>query len=414
LEAFGAGQPFTYRPFKGSLMPTLRFRKLSLTDFRNYTFVELVLDGRSVVLTGPNGAGKTNILEAVSMLSPGRGLRGARLDELCRNQRGDNTDIQRPWAVSALLDQDGDEVRIGTGLEPGGQGLKRIVRIDGQSASGPGALGTYFSVVWLTPQLDRLFAEGASQRRRFLDRLVLGAHAGHSKSSSTFEKAARDRQKLLETAKDGGRADPEWLSALEAHMAQSAIAISAARLDFVERLQGEISRREDDGSAFPKAGLHLQGALEEALGRGRSALEVEDWYAAALLKQRSEDARAGRVLLGPNRSDLEVTFGARDDPGRRLAKACSTGEQKALLIGIVLANAGLKRGLTAGAPPILLLDEVAAHLDPGRRGALFDELTALDAQAFMTGTEAALFEGFGARAQYLNVANGGVTVQGSN
>ena len=385
-------------------MNALSFRKLTLTDFRNYTSASLVLDGRSLVLTGPNGAGKTNILEAVSMLSPGRGLRTARLDEITRRD-GENT---HHWAVSALLQTKDDMVRIGTGLDAGSPTTKRVVRIDGQTASGPGVLAEYFSVVWLTPQLDRLFAEGASQRRRFLDRLVLGVDPGHASVSSAYEKATRERMKVLEQGKDGGSVDGAWLMALEEQMGANAIALAAARLSFVERLSGVIEAREGQ-SAFPTATLHLVGALEDALRDGKSALEVEDWFLQALKQNRAVDAGAGRTTLGPNRSDLEVTFGKTGRP----AKDCSTGEQKALLIGIVLANARLKKGLAGGAPPILLLDEIAAHLDPSRRLALFDELTALGAQAFLTGTEPSLFEGFGERAQHAHVENGSVTLEAS-
>lgn len=399
-------------------MSRLMFTKLTLTDFRNYDFAELVLDGRSVVLTGPNGAGKTNVLEAISMLSPGRGLRGARLDELTRRPdigggAGDDvartpssanrTPVRRHWAVSSVLARGDDEVRIGTGLDPDHAGTKRIVRIDGFAAPGPGALAEYFSVVWLTPALDRLFAEGASQRRRFLDRLVLGTHPGHSGVAASFEKAMRERQRLLEAAAHGTRADEAWLAALEAQMAEAGVALAAARLQFVQRLETEIARGA--GSAFPQAGLLLTGPLEELLRSGKSALDAEDWYHTELMRRRGPDGAAGRALVGPNRSDLEVFFG----PSGRPAKDCSTGEQKALLIGIVLANARLKRSLAGGAPPVLLLDEIAAHLDEGRREALFDELCSLGAQAFMTGTDRHLFKGFGERAQYVEIANGRVT-----
>jgi DNA replication and repair protein RecF len=410
-------------------MSRLTFKKLKLNDFRNYDSAELILDGRSVVLTGANGAGKTNILEAISMLSPGRGLRGARLDEMTRRGRApdgapDGADDagQRHWAVSSVLERGSeelhpDELRLGTGLDPDSPVTKRIVRIDGQPASGPGALAEFFSVVWLTPALDRLFAEGASQRRRFLDRLVLGVDPGHSGVASGFDKAMRERQRLLDDAAKGGavrgaRLDEVWLSALEGQMAEAGIALVAARLQFTERLEASIA--ESPASAFPKAGLRLAGALEDVLRGGKSALEAEDWYTGELKRRRPEDAAAGRALLGPGRSDLEVTFcGARGPggggQGDRAAKECSTGEQKALLVGIVLANARLKRSLAGGAPPILLLDEIAAHLDEPRREALFDELHDLGAQAFMTGTDAVLFKGFGTRAQYLEVANGSVT-----
>ena len=392
-------------------MSRLMFTKLMLTDFRNYDFAELVLDGRCVVLTGPNGAGKTNVLEAISMLSPGRGLRGARLDELTRRTDAEKHGAKRHWAVSGLVRQGDDEVRIGTGLDPDHAGTKRIVRIDGFAAPGPGALAEYFSVVWLTPALDRLFAEGASQRRRFLDRLVLGTHPGHSAVATSFEKAMRERQRLLEGVAHGTRADEAWLAALEAQMAEAGVALAAARLQFVQRLEAEIARSV--GSAFPQAGLLLTGPLEDLLRSDKSALEAEDWYHTELMRRRGGDAAAGRALVGPNRSDLEVFFGPKGSgDGRqrgRPAKDCSTGEQKALLIGIVLANARLKRSLAGGAPPVLLLDEIAAHLDEGRREALFDELYDLGAQAFMTGTDRHLFKAFGARAQYVEIANGCVT-----
>lgn len=398
-------------------MSRLTFKKLKLTDFRNYESAQLLFDGRSVVLTGPNGAGKTNILEAISMLSPGRGLRSARLDEMTRHAGSENAGSEdvarRHWAVSSLVMRGGEEVRIGTGLDPDSLTTKRIVRIDGQPASGPGALAEFFSVVWLTPALDRLFAEGASQRRRFLDRLVLGIDPGHSGVASSFEKAMRERQRLLDAvAKNGARLDETWASALEARMAEAGVALAAARLHFVDRLEGQIERSR--ASAFPKAGLLLCGALEDVLRGGKSALEAEDWYASELERRRNEDGAAGRALLGPNRSDLEVTFRGADGRENRPAKECSTGEQKALLVGIVLANARLKRSLAGGAPPILLLDEIAAHLDEGRREALFDELHDLGAQAFMTGTDAVLFKGFGTRAQYLEVTNGCVTSGPSN
>lgn len=393
-------------------MSRLTFKNLKLTDFRNYDSAELVLDGRSVVLTGPNGAGKTNILEAISMLSPGRGLRGAKLDELTR-RAGPEQATRRHWAVSSLLARGDEEVRLGTGLDPDSPATKRIVRIDGQSASGPGALAEFFSVVWLTPALDRLFAEGASGRRRFLDRLVLGIDPGHSGVASRFEKAMRERQRLLdEVAKNGGRLEAAWVSALEARMAEAGVALAAARLHFVGRLEGQIE--SNSTTAFPKAGLTLSGALEDVLRGGKSALEAEDWYAHELQRRRSEDAAAGRALLGPNRSDLEVTFCGPDGRDNRRAKECSTGEQKALLVGIVLANARLKCSIAGGAPPILLLDEIAAHLDEGRREALFDELHDLGAQAFMTGTDKVLFKGFEGRAQYLEIANGCVTSKGIN
>lgn len=399
-------------------MSRLTFKRLKLTDFRNYDSAELVFDGRSVVLTGPNGAGKTNILEAISMLSPGRGLRGARLDELTRRvspEQPPNGLEKRPekrhWAVSSVLTRDDEDVRIGTGLDPDNLATKRIVRIDGQSASGPGALAEFFSVVWLTPALDRLFAEGATQRRRFLDRLVLGIDPGHSGVASGYEKAMRERQRLLDAmAKNGTRLDEAWISALEAQMAEAGVALAAARAHFVARLQDQIERSST--SAFPKAGLALTGALEDVLRSGKSALEAEDWYVDELARRRGEDAAAGRALLGPNRSDLEVVFRGGEPDADRPARECSTGEQKALLVGMVLANARLKRSVAGGAPPILLLDEIAAHLDEGRREALFDELHDLGAQAFMTGTDKVLFQGFGTRAQYLEIANGCVTSRG--
>lgn len=379
-------------------MTETTLRQLRLTCFRSYKSAQVDLDGRSAVLTGPNGAGKTNLLEAISLLGPGRGLRSARLQDLSHRAYEEDKlqDLAAPWVVSATLHHGGDELRIGTGLEFAQGGTsRRIVRINGETVSGPSSLGDYLSFVWLTPVMDRLFLEGASQRRRFVDRLVLSFDAAHSSRVNSFDKVMRERQKLLEM----DSWDETWIASLETTMAEQAIAICAARLDYVEYLQAEIDSGEVSTDLFPRGDLTLQGELEDLLRSGKSALDVEDIYQAALKDNRHRDAAAGRAIMGPHRSDLQVTHKAKAMP----AKHCSTGEQKAILVGLVLANARLKGHRRDHRGCILLLDEIAAHLDPARRQALFDEISAMGVQAFMTGTDQELFAGLGGRAQFLNL-----------
>lgn len=377
-----------------SPLPRLAVTRLTVTDFRCYRRATLQCDHRPVVLSGPNGAGKTNLLEAVSFLAPGRGLRRAALREVTRTGAA----LQAVWAVAAHLETPGGPVSIGTGLDPDGAANgsgRRLVRIDGTPAESQTDLGHHVGLVWLTPQMDRLFIEGAAGRRRFLDRLVYGFHPGHAAALSAYEQAMRERSRLLRE----GRGDPRWLSALEDQMAGHAVAIAAARRDVVARLRAAhaVPERQAAATAFPRADLALEGMVETWLTDG-PALTVEDRLRALWADSRRLDAVTGGAADGPHKTDLAVAYGAKGIP----AAAGSTGEQKALLIGLMLANARLMAA-ERGAPPLLLLDEVAAHLDRDRRAALFEEILGLRAQAWMTGTDAALFEALGDRARWFGV-----------
>lgn len=376
-----------------------RFRRLTLTDFRSYPYADIRFDGRPVTLAGENGAGKTNILEAISLLGPGRGLRSARLDELPRVEGGGG------WAVSARLDDGADERRLGVGAQAAAPD-RRVCRIDESAASGPGALSDVVRFMWLTPAQDRLFMEAPGERRRFLDRMALAHDAAHGRAAGDYEQAMRQRQKLLEQ----GSRDDAWLSGLEAQMAEAGVAIAAARRETAGALAAaDVSGLGGAGDAFPGAAIALEGELEAALERAPAA-DVEDEFAERLKGGRRADAEAGRALAGPHRSDLIVTHRGAGRP----ARLCSTGEQKALLIALVLANAHAlalrsRFGRGAPAPLVLLLDEIAAHLDEGRRAALFDILDALGFQVFMTGTDQSLFSAWGDRAQGFSVSAGAVT-----
>ncbi|ANC92973.1 DNA replication/repair protein RecF [Azospirillum humicireducens] len=370
------------------LTPALAVRRMTLTRFRGYESARLEPDRRPVALIGPNGAGKTNLLEAVSFLAPGRGIRGARLAEVERL----GSPPGAGWAVAAMLDTPLGPVEIGTGREPhdgnrqgGGRTSerdRRLVRIDGHPAKGQTALADHVAMVWLTPQMDRLFLEGSSGRRRFLDRLVFGFDPAHAGRLSRYEHALRERARLLRD----GRFDEGWLGALEDQMATTGIAVAAARREVVQRLRAACARSV---GPFPGADLTVAGTVERWLDEG-PALAAEDALRDSLRIGRRTDADAGGATVGPHKSDLAVRHAAKDMP----AALCSTGEQKALLIAIVLANARLLAA-ERGAAPILLLDEVAAHLDPGRRAALFGEILALGAQAWMTGTDEGVFDPLG-------------------
>lgn len=353
----------------------LAVTRLTLTRFRGYDHARLEPGRDSVILTGPNGAGKTNLLEAVSFLVPGRGLRGAKLTDILRL----GSEPDSGWAVAAHLEGPIGPVEIGTGM---GEGERRVVRIDGQPARGQTALADHVAAVWLTPQMDRLFLEGASGRRRFLDRLVFGFDPSHAGRLSRYEHALRERARLLRD----GRMDDAWLTGLEDQMATTGIAVAAARVSVVEQLRAAAARAQ---GPFPAADLAAEGMAEDLLAAG-PALEAEDALRRTLRDGRRDDANSGSTAAGPHRSDLSVRHRAKDMP----AALCSTGEQKALLIAIVLANARLLAA-ERGAPPLLLLDEVAAHLDAERREALFKELGSLGVQAWMSGTDETDFESLG-------------------
>ena len=368
---------------------------VSLTDFRSYPAAALETGGRSVYLFGPNGAGKTNLLEAVSLLSPGRGLRGAAIAELGRREAGQV--VGAAWSVSALASADDGETRIGTGVEAPGGG-RRLVRIDGETVP-PGRLPDHLRLVWLTPAQDRLFLDGASERRRFFDRLVFAAEPAHATQAAAYERAMRERSRLLSEPP----ADPAWLAALEARMAESGALMAAARARTLVSLQAEIDDRAD--RPFPQACLARTGEWEALAATGAEPLVVEARLAEALAGSRDRDAAAGRALTGPHRGDLAVVHREKDRP----AAECSTGEQKALILNLVLAQAARLSRAESAPNPILLLDEVAAHLDAFRRRGLFDEIEALGLQAFLTGVDESLFEDLKGRALGVQVDAGVLT-----
>ena len=376
------------RSSAGAAAQRVGVTRLALTDFRNYHEAKLTLGTESVVLTGPNGAGKTNLLEALSFLAPGRGLRGAKSTEIDRRpDLGDSG-----WAVAAVVATRNGAVRVGTGRDPTAS-ERRVVRIDGEPVRGQAALGERLGVVWLTPSMDRLFLDGPSGRRRFLDRLVLGLDPAHASRVSAYEQALRERSHLLRD----GPADPAWLAALEEVMAEQGVAVAAGRRDIVQRLDHVCAEAR---GPFPRARLTLVGGVESWL-EDVPALAAEARFAAALAANRQSDGQAGGAAIGPHRSDLAVSFAEKGIA----AEFASTGEQKALLIAILLAHAALQQA-TRGEPPLLLLDEIAAHLDASRRAALFEALVRLDSQAWLTGTDAALFAPLRCAAQFLSVHDG--------
>ena len=365
--------------------------KLTLTNFRNYAALAIDLAPGAVVFSGDNGAGKTNLLEAISFLTPGRGLRRAPYADVAR-EGGDGG-----FALHARLDGPDGPVEIGTGISVGeGEGGRRV-RINGATARSAEDMLEWLRVVWLTPAMDALFTGPAADRRRFLDRLVLAIDPGHGQRALDYEKAMRSRNRLLT---DGSR-DDRWFEAIETQMAETGVAIAAARAELMRLLAAMIDRLPDTGP-FPQADISLSGDLEAEVSSA-PAVDVEERFRRALAGGRDRDRAAGRTLEGPHRSDLLV----RHRPKAMPAELCSTGEQKALLVGIVLSHARLT-GEMSGMTPILLLDEIAAHLDGGRRAALFSILEELNCQAFMTGTDAALFSSLKGRAQFLTVDHGTV------
>ena len=376
--------------------PSLAVTRLRLTNFRSYAGAELAVAGAPVVLAGPNGAGKTNLLDAISLLSPGRGLRGAKLGEHVR--KGPAAPSEALWAVAATVARGGTEHEIGTGLttgpgggeRPGGgrRQEKRQVRLNGADAKSSADLGDIVQMIWLTPAMDRLFIESAGGRRRFLDRLVLGFDASHARASTRYETAMRERARLLKY----GPRDPAWLDGLENEMAEAGLAIAQARAATVERLSRALAERGSAG-AFPAASLALSDDIHGT---------TTDGMREAFKSTRLRDAESGRTTFGPHLTDLLVRHTAK----RADARDCSTGEQKALLISIMLADARELSRAKGGLAPLLLLDEIAAHLDVMRRAALFEEIHALSAQAWMTGTDLSLFDGWNSRAEIFLVENG--------
>jgi DNA replication and repair protein RecF len=377
-------------PLAGTPNCGLSVARLRLTNFRSYASAEIAASGAPVVLAGPNGAGKTNLLDAISLLSPGRGLRGAKLGEHTR--KGPSAMSEALWAVAATVSRAGESYEIGTGLVSAQGSERRQVRLNGAAAQSSADLGDVVQMLWLTPAMDRLFIESASGRRKFLDRLVLGFDASHARTTTRYETAMRERARLLKF----GPRDPAWLDALESEMAEAGLAVARARAETVERLNRALAARGEAG-AFPSAQLSLDGETDALLAELGEA--TSDTLKEKLARARVRDAEAGRTTVGPHLTDLAVRHTQR----RSDARECSTGEQKALLISIVLAELSHMR---AGHAPILLLDEIAAHLDAVRRAALFEEILALGAQAWMTGTDLSLFEGLSARADVFHVTDG--------
>jgi len=380
-------------------MTPSRIHRLTLTHFRNYRAAGIATQGDMVALVGPNGAGKTNCLEAISYLSPGRGLRRATLEDVADNQ-GDGS-----WAVSAEVEGALGLATLGTGLEaPLGeaqgtsQATSRRCRIDREPVGSATVFGDHLRMVWLTPAMDGLFMGAASERRRFFDRLVLAIDSQHSSRVSALERSLRSRNRLLEVL----NFDDHWCEAIERETAELAVAVAAMRGQTAVKLAAML-RARGESSAFPSASITLDGWMENAL-LNEPATAVEDRYRQILRETRARDAAAGRTLDGPHLTDLQVIYAPKNMPARE----ASTGEQKALLIGLVLAHATLVAE-TTGIVPLLLLDEVVAHLDPNRRSALFGELAKLGAQVWLTGADPAAFGEIGASGEIFDVENGRIT-----
>jgi len=376
------------------MMISSRIHRLTLTHFRNYHVAGLEARGDLIVLVGPNGAGKTNCLEAISFLAPGRGLRRATLEDVADNQ-GDGS-----WAVSAEVEGALGLATLGTGNDPprGDTATSRRCRIDREPVASAAAFGDHLRMVWLTPAMDGLFMGAASERRRFFDRLVLAIDSEHASRVSALERSLRSRNRLLEVR----NYDDHWCDAIERETAELAVAVAATRGQTAVKLAAML-RARGQASAFPSAEIALDGWMETAL-LGEPATAVEDRYRAQLRHNRVRDAAAGRTLDGPHLTDLQVIYAPKQMP----ARDASTGEQKALLIGLILAHATLVAEMT-GIVPLLLLDEIVAHLDPGRRAALFDELTRLGAQVWLTGADPVAFGDIGPSGEIFNVEAGHIT-----
>ena len=364
--------------------------KLNYVRCYDHAVFESLLPG-FIVLYGPNGAGKTNVLEAVSLLCPGRGLRRAKLQDIQHNQK------LEPWAISATLQTAYASIQVGTGLDP--RTDKRIVRINGETAKGINELGNYIASVWIVPQMDRLFTEATGVRRRFLDRLIFAFDPGHSGRLARYSNALSQRSKLLKS----GQSEPAWLNGLETQIAETGVAISAARLHFIEKLSDFCQAEKH--TTFPTAQLEAKGTLEDMLAIS-PALEVEDIFKRQLLDSRGVDMLTGGAAIGPHKSDLHAVYTEKN----MHAALCSTGEQKALLVGIILAHARMIKNMR-GAPPVLLLDEVTAHLDSKRQGSLYEILEDMDAQVWITGTDKEIFSDIKKNAQTFLIENAKLHMQ---
>ena len=373
-----------------------RVRRVILRDFRSYAALDLALDGFVVALVGENGAGKTNLIEALSLFTPGRGLRRAPVGDCARHGGAGG------FAASIFVEDEGEPRQLGTGLEAAPEGAERVNRIDRAPVASTRAFADHLRIVWLTPAMDGLFTDAAGERRRFLDRLVLAIDPAHGARVNQLERALRGRNRLLE---EGARS-PNWLDAIEREAAELAVAIAAARNECVTRLKATIARERDDSSPFPWADLALEGDVERLVVE-MPALAAEERYRALLRDNRGRDAAAGRTLIGPHVGDLLAWHGPKGAP----AAKSSTGEQKALLVGLVLAHARLVAEM-CGIAPLALLDEVAAHFDPRRRAALFEALERIGGQVFMTGADPAAFAGLQGRAELFEVTPGRVARAG--
>ena len=372
---------------------------LTLTDFRSYAGASLSLTGQPLVLFGVNGAGKTNVLEGLSLFTPGKGLRGATAAEIGRREPGEVAG--RAWAVVLTLQAAEGEVKLGTGVQAAGA-ARRVVRIDGETAQ-PGRLLDFLRPVWATPEQDRLFSDARAARLKFFDRLVFAADPDHAATVAAYEKALRERLRLLTEGAEGPgsrglAADPLWLDALEQRLAETGARATMARAGALTALQAAIDARAD--RPFPQADLGLDGEAERLAGEGADEADLVGRIGEGLARSRARDAAAGRSLYGPHRSDLTALHREKNRP----AAEGSSGEQKALALNLILAQATRLKGQAA--TPVLLLDEAPAHLDAGRRAALFDEIAALGLPAVMTGTERPLFETLEGRAQFVKVAGG--------
>lgn len=385
--------------------------RLTLTDFRNYSFLRINAGINPVVITGENGSGKTNILEAISFLTPGRGIRGARLADIKRISPALITEEYAPteisnlsWAVSASVTKGDDEIEIGTAVEKSSREFdddrisfdRRIVKVDGNKISSQAELGKYISTIWITPQMDRLFRGGSQPRRSFLDRLVYAFDLEHAKRTSSFEHLYKEWYQLLKS----GSNDDTWLRSLEENMAGLGVAIAAARREQIAKLNTFIENEPDD--IFPNVILELDGTIEKSLDK-MPAVDAEDFYRNLLLKQR-RNVLYNDNIDGVNKTDFKVFYRKKRMP----AELCSTGEQKSLLISIILAQAKCQT-LYQGFKPVLLLDEVTAHLDDFKREALLDKVKEMKVQAWFTSTDPELFGSLKGHAQFMEVKNNGIT-----